>query len=64
MLGAASRSTRFAMTWTAALADVVQQTVEGTEKQVDGQTKRFKKNGRLGMYPAHMQIYRVKGRAP
>ena len=42
------------------LADVeVTADGEGTEKQVDGQTKRFKKNGRLGMYPAHMNIYRT-----
>lgn len=32
---------------------------DGTEKQVDGQKKRFKKRGRLHMYPAHMQIYRT-----
>jgi hypothetical protein len=28
-------------------------------KQSDGTTKRIKKRGRLGMYPAHMQIYRT-----
>lgn len=27
--------------------------------QSDGTTKRIKKRGRLGMYPAHMQIYRT-----
>lgn len=28
-------------------------------KQSDGTTKRIKKRGRLGMYPAHMNIYRT-----
>ena len=42
------------------LADVeVPADGDGTEKQVDGKTKKFKKRGRLGMYPAHMQIYRT-----
>lgn len=42
------------------LADVeVPQNENGTEKQVEGQSKKFKKRGRLGMYPAHMNIYRT-----
>lgn len=42
------------------LADVeVPETENGTEKEVGGQSKRFKKGGRLHMYPAHMQIYRT-----
>ena len=28
-------------------------------RQSDGTTKRIKKRGRLGMYPAHMNIYRT-----
>lgn len=39
--------------------EVVEGDSDGVEKQVNGTTKRFKKNGRLGMYPAHMQIYRT-----
>lgn len=31
----------------------------GVEKLVNGEVKRFKKGGRLHMYPAHMQIYRT-----
>jgi hypothetical protein len=42
------------------LADVeVPEDGEGVEKQVNGTTKKFKKRGRLHMYPAHMQIYRT-----
>lgn len=42
------------------LADVeVSADGDGTEKQVGGATKRFKKGGRLNMYPAHMKIYRT-----
>ena len=32
---------------------------DGTEKQVGGQSKKFKKRGRLGMYPVGMNIYRT-----
>ena len=39
--------------------EVCEGDTDGVEKQVNGTTKRFKKNGRLGMYPAHMQIYRT-----
>ena len=43
------------------LADIeVPSDDSGTEKQVEGgETKKFKKRGRLSMYPAHMQIYRT-----
>lgn len=42
------------------LADVeVPAECEGVEKQVGGSAKKFKKRGRLGMYPAGMNIYRT-----
>lgn len=42
------------------LADVeVPADCDGTEKRVDGKAKKFKKRGRLGMYPAGMNIYRT-----
>ena len=42
------------------LADVeVPADEDGTEKQVSGKAKKFKKRGRLGMYPAGMNIYRT-----
>lgn len=41
------------------LADVeVPAGADGTDKVVNGETKRYKKNGRLDMYPAGMNIYR------
>lgn len=42
------------------LADVeVPKGESGTYKDVNGKSKKFKKYGRLGMYPAHMNIYRT-----